>query len=61
MKKAWPIYRRSIDGQFAEHLTSAQAKAIRDGLAKVLAANGGGVTVPAGSESQPVQLNVRKR
>jgi DNA-binding MarR family transcriptional regulator len=59
MKKSWPVYKKEIESRFADHLTTTQVAAMRDGLLKVLAANGGGVT-PA-EESPPVQVNVRKK
>jgi DNA-binding MarR family transcriptional regulator len=62
MRKSWPVYQREIESRFADHLTTAQAQAIRDGLLKVLGANGGlpRSDEPA-TESEPVQVNVRKR
>jgi len=59
MKRSWPVYRKEIESRFANHLTVAEATAMRDGLLKVLAANGGGVG--AMEESAPVQVNVRKK
>ena len=59
MRKSWPVYKREIESRFADHLTTPQAAAIRDGLLKVLAANGGGVGPP--EQPPPVQVNVRKR
>jgi DNA-binding MarR family transcriptional regulator len=61
MKRSWPAYRKEIESRFANHLTTAEAVAMRDGLLKVLAANGGGGGVGANEESRPVQVNVRKR
>ena len=57
MRRSWPVYKTEIESRFGDHLTVAQAAAMRDGLLKVLAANGGGKTV----ESPPVQVDVRKK
>jgi DNA-binding MarR family transcriptional regulator len=59
MKRSWPLYKREIERRFADHLTTAQATAIRDGLLKVLSANGGGVGRT--EESSPVQVRVRRK
>ena len=59
MKRSWPVYKKEIESRFAEHLTATQAQSMRDGLLKVLAANGGGLVAP--EESGPVQVNVKKR
>ena len=59
MKRSWPVYKREIESRFADHVTASEARAMRDGLVKVLAANGGGVGPT--EESPPVQVNVRKR
>ena len=55
LRRSWPVYKREIESRFADHLTAEQARAMRDGLSRVLVASG---TVP---ESEPVQLTVRAR
>ena len=60
MKRSWPIYKKEIESRFGDHLTAAQAAAMRDGLLKVLAASGSGGGGPT-VESPPVQVNVRKK
>jgi DNA-binding MarR family transcriptional regulator len=62
MRKSWPLYKREIEQRFIGHLSTEQARATRDGLLKVLEANGG---LPGGdkppAESLPVQINVRRK
>src|SRR5215207_6477341 len=32
MKRSWPLYKKEIESRFADHLTPAEARAMRDGL-----------------------------
>lgn len=60
LRETWPAYQHDIETRFASHLTAEQVRAIRDGLASVLAANGG-PPLGAPADSEPVQVNVRKK
>lgn len=65
LAETWPAYRKQIETRFSDHLTAAQARAIHDGLMRVLEAFEGGSRQPlvpitvrgrSGSpESQPSQ------